>query len=413
MELGRGQVDVEDGSPAFHSIEADRTAEACNDFLHDAEPKPGTALLPGIRCIGLGKFLENARAKDFRNPLAAIGHADTISTIERPYGHGNRFSPPRKLDRVRQQVRHDLHQAVLVGQHSGIGRERLYTERYIVLTREPGRLMHSRIEQWCECERSNIELHPPRLDLFDIENVVDQPDKPGCITMRNFDQPPDFGRHLARCATIYQAERAGNRRKRCTKLMADGGDKFAFHLLDFAAFAYIAQHRYKAGPVGEIDRADRDFQRENRPIAASAEEFLNTALVLATLGLEPGEESLDLSTIWRDFKQDADIAPQERTRTSAEHGCRCGIYAFDTAAGVEHDHAIHRAVEDRFLPRRHIAGPAQSRLPAQLAAQDQQTGQCQQEDQPDFKPQRPPLELLPIGFGIGGAPIQHQPFDFG
>jgi hypothetical protein len=59
--LPAGQLDVKDRSAAGRISKAHLAAEPVNDLLHDAETKPGAALLPCVCGIGLGESLKDAR----------------------------------------------------------------------------------------------------------------------------------------------------------------------------------------------------------------------------------------------------------------------------------------------------------------------------------------------------------------
>src|SRR3546814_19750850 len=62
-------------------------------------------------------------------------------------------------------------------------------------------------------------------------------------------------------------------------------------------------------------------------------------------------------SIGRDVEKRSDIAAKQRFRRDVEHQRRGRIETLDTSAGVQDDHPVLGAVEDRFLPRREIARP--------------------------------------------------------
>ena len=70
------QFEIEAGAFIFNRFEADRAPHPFDQFAGNCKAKSGTSLLPGIRRVGLGKFLENAIVKCRRNAWAMIDHAD-------------------------------------------------------------------------------------------------------------------------------------------------------------------------------------------------------------------------------------------------------------------------------------------------------------------------------------------------
>jgi hypothetical protein len=68
---------VDDRATAWRIAEAHLAPEPCDDLLHDAQPEAGAAKLPGVRCIGLRKPLEDTLLEVLRNAVAEVPHGDT------------------------------------------------------------------------------------------------------------------------------------------------------------------------------------------------------------------------------------------------------------------------------------------------------------------------------------------------
>src|SRR3546814_10737276 len=66
-------------------------------------------------------------------------------------------------------------------------------------------------------------------------------------------------------------------------------------------------------------------------------------------------EGFDLPAIGRDFEKRSDIAAKQRFRRDVEHQRRGRIETLDTSAGVQDDHPVLGAVEDRFRSEAHTS----------------------------------------------------------
>ena len=86
------------------AIERDQTPMALNDFSHDAQAEPGTAVLSLAGRVGLGEPLENPRTKLFGYTRPPIGHGNSDPFLGPRGGNLNARSERRKLDRVRYQI---------------------------------------------------------------------------------------------------------------------------------------------------------------------------------------------------------------------------------------------------------------------------------------------------------------------
>jgi hypothetical protein len=95
----------------------------------------------------------------------------------------------RELDRVGQQVGHHLRQPVRIGVHLAGHRRRVESDPYAVVVREAAigldRLLHDRVRLDApESEGDLVGLH-----LLDVQNIVDQPDQPLAVRLRDREQP--------------------------------------------------------------------------------------------------------------------------------------------------------------------------------------------------------------------------------
>ena len=153
--------------------------------------------------------------------------------------------------------------------------------------------------------------------------------------------------------------------------MTYGRHEFAFHLLDFAPLADVADHREKKCCIHEINRTDGNFERKAGSVASTPYEFLNLPGICFPVRGEAAKKGFDLATVGRNLEQRPDVAAQERRLCDAEHGRRRGIQAFDAATRVENDHSVFRAVENRLLPGCKVLRAAICLVSRCLTARDQ------------------------------------------
>src|SRR3546814_20351902 len=108
----------------------------------------------------------------------------------------------------------------------------------------------------------------------------------------------------------------------------------------FAALADIADHREKQRLVCEVDRAERDFERESRSVAPTANEFLDLAVTFFPVCLQTTQEGFDLPAIGHHFEKRSAIAAKKRFRREVEHQRRGRLKTPGPTAGVHDDHPL-------------------------------------------------------------------------
>ena len=102
------------------AIERDQTPMALNDFSHDAQAEPGTAVLSLAGRVGLGEPLENPRTKLFRYASPLIGDGNPDAFLGSRGGNLDARAGRRKLDRVRYQIGDRLVQPSRIGLDDGV-----------------------------------------------------------------------------------------------------------------------------------------------------------------------------------------------------------------------------------------------------------------------------------------------------
>ena len=113
-----------------------------------------------------------------------------------------------------------------------------------------------------------IERRATRLDLLDIENVVDQADQPLGVLVCDRHQPAGLFRQTVRPLSGQQAERAGDRSQRRTQFVTNGGNELILQPLHLLAVADIDDHRQHQQPLARPNRVEADFDGEFAAVLA-------------------------------------------------------------------------------------------------------------------------------------------------
>ena len=158
-----------------------RPAHQLGEAPADREPEPRAAVPAGGRRVDLAERLEEPAHPVGRDADAGVADVDVID--RRVSGARSRLAAGRdhdlaalgELDGVGQQVEHDLAEAARVAD-GRLGRPRLDVvgELEALAPPRPGR--SGRRPPRCtlaQVERRALELHPPGLDLREVEDVVD------------------------------------------------------------------------------------------------------------------------------------------------------------------------------------------------------------------------------------------------
>lgn len=152
-----------------------------------------------------------------------------------------------KGERVREQVDHDLLDALLVGAHRADVLRTLDLQRHLVLLRGALREFLRRIDHFGEFDVGEIERHGARLDDGEIENVVHDVDQ----RFRTFENAlhvfvlarVEGAEHL-RFEDLTEAENVGERR---AELIGDVADEFGLEAIRrFERVVAVAQRLFHA-----------------------------------------------------------------------------------------------------------------------------------------------------------------------
>ncbi|MGA7806459.1 MAG: hypothetical protein WCB02_17815 [Bradyrhizobium sp.] len=179
------QLDEEDGSAAWRVVKADLAAKPFDDLFRDAEAKPGPSLAPRARPIGLCKFPEDARFEFLRNPRTLIAHGNPAQLTQLFHGDNHLAFPWREFDRIRQQVREDLRQAIRVRADFGLTRTGLQPQTNGEFPGKAPIILYRLLHELTQADSGEIEHDAAGLQLFDIQNIVDQANQALDVLMSN------------------------------------------------------------------------------------------------------------------------------------------------------------------------------------------------------------------------------------
>jgi hypothetical protein len=143
-----------------------------------ASPRPGAAVLARRRRIGLRERPEQALLAFRREPDAGVAHGepqlDRARAVRRGADRQHDLAGVGELDRVRQEVEQDLAQARHVADDRGRNvAVEVVDEVQALLHGARGDEVERGLDALAQVERLRLELHPVRLDLAEVEHVVD------------------------------------------------------------------------------------------------------------------------------------------------------------------------------------------------------------------------------------------------
>ena len=182
MRLGRArrrrQQQRERAALAGRARDADLAAEQPRDLAADVEAEARAAVLARRRAVGLLEGLEDQRELLVGDPDAGVGDREREDPVPaRPARHDREpdLAVVGELHGVRQEVAQDLLEALLVGDDRGRQR-RVAVDREaqaLLLGERAERALHV-VAQVDQRELAEVEVHLARLDLGQVEDVVDQ-----------------------------------------------------------------------------------------------------------------------------------------------------------------------------------------------------------------------------------------------
>ena len=167
-------------------------------------------------------------------------------------------------------------------------------DRDLVQDRHAAQLRDRRFHEVADVDGSNLKLDLSRLDLLQVENVVDEPDQPIGVLSRNAGEVARFRRQLANGAGLHETERSANRRQRRPQLVRDDRHELALDSIELLPLGDVAHDAAEGGPVAIADTLDGDLDVEGRAVATSAPH------VVRLLGNEADLSSHRLARLGRD-----------------------------------------------------------------------------------------------------------------
>src|SRR5256885_16371540 len=190
---------------AVLAFELDLSAERLGELLAQVQPEPGAFLALLRPCIHhLAEGREQLRLVFGTDPQAGVLHADLHADLERS---ASAFLAPLRsdadaaalgeLDRVVGEVDDDLAQRAPVGAQSE-SRWRSHGEFQALGLRLRAQGGGDLLDHFHAVDRDKVQLHFPRLDLGEVEQVVDQRE-----------QVLGAGLHRAQLLVLVGVERPG------------------------------------------------------------------------------------------------------------------------------------------------------------------------------------------------------------
>ncbi len=177
------------------------------------------------------------------------------------FSTATRTTPPRpgEFDGIRKKVGDGLREPI--GIHVGIGLIRFSVEFHahtVMVGISPIVLDHLR-HQGPHLDPPEIEHDVAGLDLFDIEDIVDEASQSLTVGVRDGQQSRSRFRHVLCPLPDEQAERPGNRGQRRPQLVADGRNELVLQALCPPALADVDEDAQHHQFLADTDRIEPDL----------------------------------------------------------------------------------------------------------------------------------------------------------
>ena len=262
---------------------------------------------------------------------------------------------PRVLERVRDEVPEDLDEPVAVAHDLRQGGQVLLEGEPAAIRLDPEGGGHV-AEDGHEVDELPAELHPARLDLGDVQEIVDQRAQPVGALGRDLEEALLEIGHRPRLALEDELDVAPERGQRGSELVRDRGDELVLHPLDRLPVGHVAHdHHERAAAVGGHG-ADRQLGGKPRSVRPHA------------LDLGPRRRARRGGAGELEAREDDRDGPAEqRGGRLAEHRLRRGVRRGDQAAPVGRHDPVLGGVDDPPQLTGHarqILGAQRRRIPA-------------------------------------------------
>ena len=166
--------------------------------------------MPPVSTVGLRKALEDLSPKLFGDALAAVDHRNAHLLPKHSHAHRDPSAALGELGSIGQQINQHLHHAVGISTNDHAIKTRFKFDLHAVLVGIVPRRVDSLVDQRRQRLHDSAVGHHLRLDLLDVEHVVDQTYQALAATQREVDQFVHIWRELAGHTGGEQTERAIN-----------------------------------------------------------------------------------------------------------------------------------------------------------------------------------------------------------
>ncbi len=173
----------EDAAAARRALDRDPATHHLDELGGDRQAQPGAAVAPRGRSVDLGERLEDQRLLLRRNPDPRVNDVEpqnepVAATILHPDPHRH-LAAFGELDRVPDQVDQHLAQAARVAHETfgDLGVDPVDDLDPLLMRARPLRPEYLAQEP-LKRERHGVQLQPPRLDLREVEDVVQDREQP-------------------------------------------------------------------------------------------------------------------------------------------------------------------------------------------------------------------------------------------
>ena len=314
-----------------------------DDLVRDVETEPDSFAL-GAR--DAEEFLEDPLAVLGRDPRPLILHFETDVLVVRPRTDLDRSAAGAVPDGVADQIVEDQADALGIDEDRQHRRADFFVELY---SRVLGRVRlggDRRFDHGLRRQRRQRDLHLPRLDAREIEQVVHDSLQPLAILASGVQQ---IGLAIAqRSDGAFHQDVDGHaqRSERRAELVRDGGDEVVLQLVEAEQARHVLQH--DGGPDHPaLLRVERSRARQEGAVAAlgvHADRLLQTSWSVGPFARD------DVGTHFLDRVSDVQRHARERLGAAADlqkRLCRL-VHVEDAALDGEDEHRVGHAVDGRL-----------------------------------------------------------------